>query len=116
MKNAVYMTFTVLIFLVLTGKVLNWFLNFSDDTNRILNMAMFTLIGVAYIVMGYIWDGRFLKIVIATCGVYLIAMNFFSKNIALEIIGIVCILSPMLIVRFYKGKESGMNVQHTKTN
>jgi len=102
MKNTVFTAFRILIFLILIGKVLNWFLNFSDETNKLLNIAMFTLIGVGYIVMGYVWDNKFKKIVITTCGAFLIIMNFFDNTVALGIIGIVCILIPMLIARFYK--------------
>ena len=110
MKNALFTAFKILIFLVLIGKVLNWFLNFNDETNLVLNTAMFTLIGIAYIVMGYVWDNKFLKLIISTCGVFLITMNFFSNNLTLEIIGIICILTPMFIARFYKGKNGAMNV------
>lgn len=110
MKNVLFTTFRILIFLVLIGKVLNWFLNFNDEANQILNMAMFTLIGIAYIVIGYVWDNKLLKVVIATCGMFLIVINFFKNNLALDIIGIVCILTPMLIARFYKRENGEMNV------
>ena len=110
MKNTLLTAFRILIILVLTGKVLNWFLDFSPQTNQILNITMFTLIGIAYIVMGYVWDGKLRKIVITTCGVILIEMNFFDNTVALDIIGIVCILIPMLIARFYKDEDRQMNV------
>lgn len=110
MKNTLFTAFRNLIVLVLIGKVLNWFLDFSAVTNQILNITMFTLIGIAYIVMGYVWDNKFKKIVITTCGVLLIAINFFDNTVALDIIGIVCILIPMLIARFYKGEDGQMDV------
>ena len=110
MKKALYTAFKILLFFVLTGKILNWFMNFNDETNQVLNITMFTLIGIAYIVMGYVWDNKFRKIVITTCGFFLIVMNFFDNTVALAIIGIVCILIPMLIARLYKGEDGQMNV------
>jgi hypothetical protein len=104
-KNAFFLIFKVLIALVLIGKILNWFLNFSDETNKALNVAMFSLIGIAYLVMGYVWDNKLTKTIIITCGAFLIAMNFFGKSVALDIIGIFCILTPLLIARFYKEKS-----------
>jgi uncharacterized membrane protein (Fun14 family) len=110
MKKALYTVFSILIFLVLTGKALSWFLDLGDGTDRLLNVLMFTLIGIAYIVMGYAWDHKFLKIAITICGVFLIAMNFLRNNVALDVISIACILIPLLIARFYKAKNAGINV------
>lgn len=104
MKNVFFKVFRILIGLVLIGKILNWFLNFSDAMNQILNIAMFCLIGIAYLVIGYLWDSKFVKIINITCGLFLLAMNFLTKNLALNILGILCILTPLLIARFYKEK------------
>ena len=110
MKNAHFTVYRILIALVLIGNILNWFLNFSDEINQILNMTMFSLIGIAYIVIGYVWDNKSLKIIIMTCGLFLIAMNFFGNYVTLDIIGIVCILTPLSIARFYKRENGEMNV------
>jgi hypothetical protein len=110
MKKTLNAVFTVLIFAVLIGKVLNWFLHFSDDTNRILNTAMFTLIGISYIVMGYVWDKMLFKVIMIACGVFLIARNFLGSNLVFDIMGIVCILVPMLIARFATKKEDETNM------
>jgi hypothetical protein len=109
-KNALYTVFIILIALVLAGKVLNWILNFSDETNHILNSTMFILIGVAYIVVGFVWDNWLIKTAIITCGIFLIIMNFFESNTILNVIGIVCILTPMLIARFNKEKNNQLKV------
>ena len=109
MKNVILTIFKISIALVLAGKVLNWLLHFSDATNQLLNMVMFSIIGITYIVMGYYWNHKLLKIVITTCGVFLIAMNFLPGSTPLEIVGIVCILAPMLIARFYKEENATIN-------
>ena len=61
---------------------------------------MFCLIGVAYLAFSWAFDKFSLKVIFAICGIYLILMNFipdFSWN---SIIGIICILTPMIIAKF----------------
>lgn len=100
MKKALFMIFRVLIVIIFVGKVSNWFLNYSDETNQILNAGMFTLIGIAYLAGGFIWEKKINNIIFLICGVYLIAMNFIGDFESKSIIAIVCILIPMLIARF----------------
>ncbi|WP_179333056.1 hypothetical protein [Winogradskyella costae] len=101
MKKILFTIFRVLIGIILIGKISNWFLNYSDETNQILNAGMFTLIGIAYLVGGFIWDKKLTNIIFLICGMYLIAMNFIGNfKIYKSIIGIACILTPMLITRF----------------
>ncbi len=62
---------------------------------------MFTLIGIVYLVGGFIWNKKLTNIIFLICGIYLIAMNFIGDfGISKSIIGIVCILTPVLIARF----------------
>lgn len=105
MKNILFTIFRILLALVILGKILNWFLNFNSEINDVLNIAMFSLIGIAYIGMGYVWKKSVIKIVIIACGVFLIVINFFRSSMVLDIIGIFCILIPMIIARFYKEKD-----------
>ena len=105
MKRTVHTIFTILIFAILIARILGWFINFDNDVDKTLNRAMFTLIGIAYIVMGFIWDNKLLQFVILTCGVLLIVFNFLESNIMLNIIGIVCILTPMIIARLDKKEK-----------
>ncbi len=114
MKNRLFTIFRICIFLVLFAKVLNWILHFSDETNSFLNMAMFFLIGIAYLVMGYLWDTIFTRIIITTCGLFLIAMNFVESSMFLNILRIFCILTPMLIARFSKEAQTEPALQKTQ--
>ncbi|GAA4961321.1 hypothetical protein GCM10023315_06670 [Algibacter aquimarinus] len=61
---------------------------------------MFTIIGIVYVVGGFIWDKRLTNIIFMICGIYLIVMNFIGDFELKSIMGIVCILTPMLIARF----------------
>jgi hypothetical protein len=100
MKKIVPKIFLILFGIVLIGKMSNWFLNYSDETNQILNAGMFTLIGIKYLVGGFIWDKKLKNVIFIVCGVYLIGMNFIGDFGLKSIIGIVCIITPMLIARF----------------
>ena len=105
MKRTLHTIFTILIFAVLFARILGWFINFDNDIDKILNTAMFTLIGIAYIVMGFIWDNKLQQFVILICGVLLIGFNFLESNTTINIIGIVCILTPMIIARLDKKEK-----------
>ena len=104
-KNNFFKVYRVLIGIVLAGKISNWFLNYSDQTNDIINTGMFCLIGVAYLVFAWAFDNIILKTILATCGIYLIAMNFFPDYIWKSILGIACILTPLIIGRFLPEEE-----------
>lgn len=100
MKKSLFLIFRVLIAVILIGKISDWFLNYSDETNQVLNAGMFTLIGIAYLVGGFIWQKKLINIIFLICGIYLITMNFIDDFALRSIIGIVCIVTPMLIIRF----------------
>ena len=100
MNKILHKIFLILIGIVLVGKMSNWFLNYSDETNQILNTGMFTLIGFKYLVGGFIWDKKLKTVIFIVCGVYLIGMNFIGDFGLKSIIGIIAILLPMLIARF----------------
>ena len=100
MKKFFNITIAILFGIILIGKVSNWFLNFSEETNQILSAVMFILIGIAYIVDGFVSDRKLKKIILIVCGVYLIGMKFIYDFDLKPIIGIICILTPMLIRRF----------------
>ena len=100
MKKILYKIFLILIGIVLIGKISNWFLSYSDETNEILNTGMFTLIGIAYLVKDFVWDKKLINLIFIGCGTYLIGMNFIGDFTLKSIVGIACIVTPMLIARF----------------
>lgn len=89
-----------LLMILIAANISDWFFNYSSETNHVLNSAMFTLIGIAYLTFSWGIEKTVLKIIIGTCGIYLIAMNFLSDNTWVSIIGIVCLLVPMIIGKF----------------
>jgi len=105
MKKTLTLIFQVLLGIVLLGKISNWFLDYSEETNHMLSAGMFTLIGVAYLVGGFVWEKKLTNVIFLICGTYLIAMNFISDFELKSILAIVCILTPMLLARF-SPKES----------
>ncbi len=100
MKKSLYRIYQVLLGIVLIGIISNWFIHYSDQTNRIIKTIMFILIGIGYIVGGFVWDKKITNLIFLICGFYLITMNFISDFKMKSLIGIICILTPMLIARF----------------
>ncbi|MEY8847216.1 hypothetical protein AB9K26_00215, partial [Psychroserpens sp. XS_ASV72] len=80
-------------------------LNFDYETNKILNITMFCLIGIAYLAFAWAFDNIKLKIVLTICGIYLIVMNFIPQFSWNSIIGIACILTPMIIGKVLSKKD-----------
>ncbi len=105
MKKISLKIFFILIGIVLIGKISNWFLNYSDETNEILNTIMFCLIGISYLAFSWTFEKNVMKFVFAICGIYVILMNFIPDYSWDSIIGIVCILTPMIIGRFLPEEE-----------
>ncbi len=110
MKNKLFILFRILLIVVLVGKILNWFLKFDTGTNQILNTAMFCLIGIAYIVMGFVWDKKSVQVLMVFCGIFLIVMNFVPGRTWISIVGILCILVPMIIARFQKKEKESSEI------
>ncbi len=99
---------SILVGIVLIGKVFGRFLDFSDETHQLLNTAMFSLIGVSYLTFAWAYEKPLLKAIFLICGIYVILMNFIPDFGWMKtIIGIVCILTPMIIGRFFpnEGQE-----------
>lgn len=106
MKKTVFIIFKVLISMVLLGKISSWFLQYGNETNQLLNTAMFMLIGIAYLVAGFLFQKKLTKIIFLLCGAYLIVMNFVGYFGLQSMIGIFCILAPMLLIRFFPEKPN----------
>lgn len=92
--------FRIALVLVIALKIANWFLHFSANLNSLINAAMFILIGMIYILMGFAWKNTAIKVLFSFCGLYLIKMNFFTTTLLLNIVGIICILIPLLISKY----------------
>lgn len=111
LRNNLFKIYRILIGIVLLGKISNWFLNYNDEINKILNTAMFCLIGIAYIAFAWAFDKVILKIIFALCGAYLIIMNFVPDFIWDSIFAFICILTPMLIGKFLPDKDEEIVVK-----
>ncbi|WP_430412715.1 hypothetical protein [Kordia sp.] len=113
MKEICIKAFRFLILLVIIGKISNWFLNYSAETNQVINGIMFTLIGISYVFAGFIWDKKLTNATFLISGLYLIMMNFIAGFGAKSIIGIFCILTPIVIVRFFPEDNNNKNSLNT---
>jgi len=87
--------------IVILGNILNWFIDFPSAFKYWLNTAMFCLIGIGYITVGLSLSKNYIKAIFLGCGCYLILMNVIDRSTALTLLGIFCILAPLLLGRFY---------------
>ena len=103
---------SILVGIVLIGKVFGRFLDFSDETNQFLNTAMFSLIGVSYLTFAWAYEKTLLKAIFLICGIYVILMNFIPDFGWIKtVIGIVCVLTPLIIRRFSPEEKQEITTQ-----
>lgn len=105
MRKVLYNILFILLLLVVIGKISNWFLDYGDKTNEILNSAMFILLGIVILAFSFRFKDNIKRIVFVVSGIYLIVMNFIPYFKLRSIIGIVCVLVPLLILRFSRVKK-----------
>ncbi len=105
-KITEYIYFSLIAIIVLL-KVLNWFLTFAPQYNSILNILMYSLIGIGFIYSGIRKNELIKRYVFILSGSYLIVFNFLYKTHILFIIAIICIVVPLIIMQFDKaaGRE-----------
>jgi hypothetical protein len=101
--------FAILLGLVVLGKISSRIFDYNDETDKLLSIALFSMLGITY--LGYSWVShkKVLKLFFLSCGIYLIVMNFLDAPI-FKWIAIVCVLTPLLIILFspkknYKGES-----------
>jgi hypothetical protein len=103
LKNAL----NILLGMVLIAKIANWFFSFDEATNDLINTVMFCLIGTIYIIWSVYQTKINFKVLLVLCGIVIISMNFISLGYWFKIVGIVCILIPIVLFQFQGKKEKG---------
>lgn len=110
MKKAALTFFTGVAFIILITRMLGWVLHYSKTVDQLLDIAIFSFIGIAYLVMGIVWNKGLLRVLIFLCGIFLIAINFIERSTIIEIVAIFCLLIPMLIARVSKDKAGNASI------
>ena len=108
MPKAIAYFIRTAVILILGSKLLNIFYPLSEPVKEIINIAMFVLIGGFFLLVSWFWEKNLVKYLIATCGTYLIVMNFLPDYDALPLIGIGCMVVPFLIIAFKKEEPVAM--------
>ncbi|NVK85180.1 MAG: hypothetical protein HWE21_12715 [Cytophagia bacterium] len=110
MKKFLYTAYFILLSVVLLAKVANWFLNFNYEIYHLISTTMFCLIGLGYIFMNHhTFTKKWPKVLTIICGSYIILMNFIERNTILTIIGIICIVTPLILARLMDNKRISKN-------
>ena len=109
MKKILITIFQILVAIVLIGKISNWFLDYSQETNETINTAMYILIGISYLYVGFLWKKTITKFIFLICGLYLIGVNFMGEFALKSILGIFSMLTPIIIERFSKREEESLS-------
>ena len=105
--------FIVLALIITIAKISNWFLNYDDSVNDIINNTMFALIGLSYLVYTWALDQWWLKLIVFLCGVYLLSMSFLNDFSFNFLFGIISIVVPMMIAKVLPVEEDENEEEQT---
>lgn len=103
-RKIVITLYFILLVGVLLAKVSDWFINYSKEVDQVITTSMFCLIGIAYIWQSFSQTQNVYKVIYFVCGAFVIGMNFIERDNLITIIGIACIITPMILNRFKKNK------------
>lgn len=109
LNNYYILIFRVLLGLTLFFKISNWFIAYSAETNNIINITMFCLIGIAFLAFSWAVNKIIIKLTLLICGIFLIAMNFIPDFETKSIIGITCLLLPLILAKLFPEEEQNLN-------
>lgn len=104
-KNSIFVLYYIALCIVFVGKIANWFLHFDHAINALLNTTMFILIGIFFLYASFIYEEIMVKAFILFSGVFLITTSFFELNIFLSIIKFICLLGPLILMKFIGNDE-----------
>ncbi|MAN86449.1 MAG: hypothetical protein CL555_06170 [Algoriphagus sp.] len=104
-KKSPPITFLQLSFIILIGKISGWIWGFDNEYDGMINLGTFVLIGAAYISAAIAWNSNLYRWIFLICGIYLIVMNFLDFELK-SILGIACILTPLLLSRISSEKPN----------
>lgn len=102
MKKYLDLIIQILIIGVIIVLISNWYFDYSEETNQVIRKTMFILIGISFILSSPGWKVKSNRYLFIFCGLYLFAMNFIPKKTVFTIAGIICILVPLIIIKFSK--------------
>ena len=102
MKNNLFSILRYSTIAILLIKISGLFIDFSEKNQTIINSLMYIAIGFNYLLFGIALPELKFKITLLISGTFLIWMNFLPNNNVLSIIGIACIIMPMIFAKYSK--------------
>ncbi len=103
-KQFILVAVSIIAILILLAKISNWFMDYDEQTAGLINTIMFVFIGLAWCIYGLFSDDRKTGAIIIACGLYLMVLSFLPESDILNVLAILCMLVPMLMSRFQRGK------------
>jgi hypothetical protein len=103
-KNKAILIFQLLCGIVLIGVISDWFLNYSDETNHLISIVMFLLIGIAYLAFAWGVERKSLRAILLICGIFLIGRNFIDDSTLISGLTVLGVITPLLVLKLLPGE------------
>ncbi len=102
MKNVVLKAIPIVAILILVAKISSWFLDYPVAIKNGIDSSIFVFIGVYFIILGFTAFRSFYQWIVICSGLYLIVVEFFTKDVVLSVIWGVALIIPMVLRKFPK--------------
>ena len=104
MKRSVYIVFLIALGIILLGKILNWFIEFSPVIESVLNVSMFSLVGLLYLAFAWAMDNKLTKLLFFLGGTFLLIYPWIDDpNDILGILAVLIVVLPLLLGKLKPG-------------
>jgi hypothetical protein len=100
-KSSIFYLIMIVALAILIAKVLNWFLHFDTEVNRIINIIMFGFIAMIYLLQVKSTKHIYLKYLFLISSTSIVLCLFFYHNNLVAYLLIMLILIPWAIQKFY---------------
>ena len=106
MRKVVYVAFILVCALILIGKILNWFIDFTPAFSNGLNIAMFTLLGFYWLYWSWSYNHKIIKALFLVGGIYLLLHKWIAIPDFLSGVLVVLAFTPWVLVKVSPRKYS----------
>ena len=103
MRQTIYWVFLIALGIVLAGRILNSFAEFPAEIERLLDIAMFSLLGFLWLVFAWVFDHKYIKALFILGGGFLLLHPWITLPDYLSGILVVLAFLPWILVKIKPG-------------
>ena len=104
MRQTIYWAFLLALGIVLGGRILNWFIEFPAEAERLLDISMFSLLGILWLNFAWTFNHKYIKALFILGGGFLLLHPWISLPDFLSGFLVVLAFLPWVMVKIRPGR------------